>query len=125
MAFCIVAMLFVRAYVFTVFTVTAPDLHPTWQQGSRVLVNRLSRNYLKRGEYVVFGDTTYYIGCITALPGDTLTYRNSRYIIPRRCCNNCDCDACQYYMVTTGKSHLLVRHGKIIGRARHIFPFNQ
>ena len=74
-------MLFIRAYMFTVFTVNGTDIRPELQNGDRVLVNRLSRADLRRGEYVVFGDSTYYAGRIVLVPGDTIVCRGSKYVV--------------------------------------------
>ncbi|WP_262502689.1 MULTISPECIES: signal peptidase I [Prevotellaceae] len=122
-ALCISIMLFIRAYMFTVFTVNGTDIRPELRNGDRVLVNRLSRADLRRGEYVVFGDSAYYAGRIVLVPGDTIVCRGSKYVIPTRCCKICDCKECRCYLITTGNTKLLVRHSKIIGRAYRIFPF--
>ena len=116
-------MLFVRAHVFTVFTVNSTDIKPELRKGDRVLVNRMSRADFRRGEYIVFGDSTYYVGRIILVPGDTIVYRGGKYVIPAQCSKNCDCNECRCYLITTGSTKLLVHRSKIIGRAYRIFPF--
>ena len=118
-------MLLVRAYVFTPFTVTDQDVFPELRKGDRVLVNRLSCDNFKRGEYVIFGDSIYYIGRIVLIPKDTIVYHGGKYVIPNQCCKICDCEACKSYLVTTGNAKLLVRQHRIVGRVYRIFPFRR
>ena len=66
---CLLAlMLVIRACVATIYTVPDNSLKPFLTQGDRVLVNRLSRHTLGKGDLVVFSDSCSYIGRIETVP---------------------------------------------------------
>jgi signal peptidase I len=114
----------VRAYAFTVYTVPT-DVCQTLKRGDRILVNRLSRVEFKKGELMVFRNSSDFIGRVEAVPGDTVRLGLSRYLIPQTCCHRCKCEDCRLYMVNLGKGRTLVYRHQVIGRATKLFhlPF--
>lgn len=114
----------VRAYAFTVYTVPT-DVCQTLRRGDRVLVNRLSRVDFKKGELMVFRNSSDFIGRVEAVPGDTVRLGMLRYLIPQTCCPRCKCDDCRLYMVSLGKGRTLVYRHQVVGRATKLFhlPF--
>ena len=116
------AMLAVRAWAFTIFTVPSSEYTPEFNKGDRVIVNRLTRMPYQRGDNVVYDDSTSYrIGQIIAVPGDTITLNSERYVIPHICCKRCRCTDCKYYLVKSGKRKALVHKHQFTGRAYRLF----
>lgn len=97
----------VRSLAFTVYTVNGSQLAPELLQGDRIVVNRWSyglrtgspkglfsygrifNSSVKKGDIVAFDSPVDSIGGIfiarcKALPGDTLTYQGTPYIVPGR-----------------------------------------
>ena len=120
-------MLAIRAYVFTIYTVPDTSLQPTLYKGDRVMVNRLERVRLQRGDIVVYQDGhDEFIGRITAVPGDTITLSGQTYQIPLRClCSTCTCHSCNIYFVSQNGLLSLITHDAIIGRPFRLFPFRR
>ena len=112
----------VRAFAFTVYRVPAASV---LRQGDRVVVNKLSHRNFHRGELIVFGSRTTTLGRIMALPGDTLTVSQKRFVIPVVCCKKCRCKHCFAYLVSTGSGQMLVPYHDIVGPAYRLFylPF--
>lgn len=117
----ILLMLAVRAYAFTVYTVTDSALQPMLRTGDRVMVDRLMHRKLKHGALVVFCQQGTVIGQIEALPGDTIALKGTHYLVPTRCCARCQSRDCQLYLVNTGKGRQLVYQHQMIGRAFRLF----
>ena len=119
---CLLAlMLLIRAFVATIFTVPDNSLQPFLNRGDRVLVNRLSRHTLEKGDLVVFGDTCNYIGCIEAVPGDTILWAGEQFLIPKQCHPKCTCGECNIFLINMGRDHSLVARGDVIGKAHRLF----
>ncbi len=95
------------------------------RQGDRVMVNMLAHGNYKRGQLIVFGTKEKHLGRIRALPGDTLTVAQKRFVIPMVCCEKCLCEHCYAYLVSTGSGQTLVPYHDIIGPASRLFylPF--
>lgn len=112
-------MLLLRTFVFTVYTVGNDNLRPDFMSGDRVIVNRLSRDSLQRGEHIAFSyNSSDFIGRVVALPGDTIPIAGQQYVIPARCnMVGCQCDDCHYYLVNSSSKASLVPGGNVIGRA--------
>lgn len=119
---CLLAlMLIVRAHVATIYTVPDNSMKPFIAQGDRVLVNRLSRNTLQKGDLVVFSDSCSYIGRIEATPGDTIIWQGEQFRIPNQCHPKCKCGECHIFLVNMGSGNSLVSRGDIIGKAYRMF----
>ena len=95
-----------------------PDL---LHRGDRVLVNRLSRHTLGKGDLVVFSDSCNYIGRIEATPGDTIIWEGEQFLIPNRCHPKCTCGECHIFLVNMGRGQSLVSRGDIVGKASSLF----
>ena len=121
----ILLMLAIRAYAFTIFTVTDSALSPALQKGDRVLVNRLSHAPFKTNDLIIFGDTLLAAGRIEAVPGDTISLQGTRYMLARGCRVRCRCTNCCLYYVKVGQGHRLVQHADIVGKAFRIFPIRK
>lgn len=122
LAVLLLVMLGIRKYVFTVFTVSNNEFAPQMKVGDRYIVNHLACAHFVKGDAVVFTDSTaYYIGTVTAVPGDTITLRGCRYIIPQVCCEHCPCPDCKIYLMAVGRQPVLVHLHSCIGKATRIF----
>ena len=100
-AVCTIVMLAIRAYAFTIFTVPDEGLKPVLRKGDRVLVNRM------------------------ALPGDTITVKGEKYLIPNHCNAHCHCGTCQYLLLGIGRKQTLVQQGDIAGKAYSLFRWKR
>jgi len=130
----LIAMLAFRALVFTIYTVPGSTLEPTFKAGDRVLVNRwayglrtggggslfsygrLCRQPIVRGHWLAIEseDGHVIIGQCMALPGDTVSWKERKVIIPGR---KATCARHDYYSIR----HLgLVPEERIIGRVSHV-----
>lgn len=120
----LIIVLAVRAYAFTIYTVPT-DICQTLRRGDRVMVNRLSRVELRRGDLVVFRMGGDVIGMVEAVPGDTVRIGRQQYVVPSACCSGCKCNDCRLYLVSLGRSHTLAYRHRMIGRATKLFhlPF--
>jgi signal peptidase I len=130
-ALCVALVLVmgVRAVAFSLCRVPS-DIGRELRRGDRVWVNKLARTAnFSRGDIVVFDTSgtppciSLYnrdeaIGCVVAVPGDTITVAGRRYRIPYRCCDRCGCDDCRLYLVDTGHGCRLVHKHQIVGRGR-------
>lgn len=119
--FLLALMLVVRAYVATLYTVPDGSLAPYLNRGDRVLVNRLQRQSIAKGDLVVFSDSNSYIGRVLAVPGDTIDWAGERFLIPRQCHPNCHCGECHIFLVDMGQGKALVSRGDIQGKAHRLF----
>ncbi|KGI60173.1 hypothetical protein HMPREF3034_00059 [Prevotella sp. DNF00663] len=117
----VLLMLAVRAYAFTVYTVTDSALRPMLKTGDRVMVDRFIHRKLKPGAMVVFHQQGTIIGRVEALPGDTITLRGTHYLVPTRCCQRCQSADCKLYLVNTGKDRRLVYQHQMVGQAFRLF----
>ena len=123
LAAMLLIMLAVRAWAFTIYQVTNSDLQPEVRKGDRMMVNRLGSAYQK-GNIIVFGKDSSWIGRVEAVPGDTINLEKQNYRLPTECVYCGSTEQC-YYLVDMGKMKTLVRHGDIIGTAFRIWPFNR
>lgn len=122
LAVLLLVMLGIRKYAFTVFTVSGNTFAPQMRAGDRYIVNHFDCARFAKGDAVVFTDSTaYYIGTVTAVPGDTITLRGCRYRIPIRCCVHCPCPDCRIYLMMVGRLPVLVHLHQCIGKATRIF----
>ena len=118
-------MLAIRAYAFTIFTVPNETLKPALKEGDRVVVNRLSRAHFNVGDVVLVDRTRQILGRIIAVPGDTITIKGDKYLIPKICHEKCQCACCHYYLLGVGNRQVLVQQGDIIGRAYLLFRWKR
>lgn len=130
-ALCVALILVmgVRAVAFSLCRVPS-DVGRVLHRGNRVWVNKLARTAnFGRGDIIVFATQgtppliSLYsrdeaIGCVVAVPGDTISVGGRRYRIPFRCCDRCGCDDCCLYLVDTGHGRRLVHKHQIVGRGR-------
>ena len=123
LAIATVMMLAIRTYAFTIYTVNDSSLVPVLEKNNRVLVNKLSKRNIHKGDLIVFRSDADYIGVVMSLPGDTIKIGNDRYVLPNTCvCEGCDCVERNCYVVNLGKKNTVVLHHDIIGKAYRIFP---
>lgn len=120
-AIALAVMLAVRAWVFSLYTVSTTDLQPLLQQGDRVMVCRLADDY-QRGDLVLVGDTALSIGLVKAIPGDTIREGRLRYLIPHNS-HGCCCKPCQIYLINIGRRHVLLRACQLHGKAFQLRRF--
>ena len=123
LAAMLLIMLAVRAWAFTIYQVTNSDLQPEVRKGDRMMVNRLGSAYQK-GNIIVFGKDSSWIGRVEAVQGDTINLEEQNYRLPTECVYCGSTEQC-YYLVDMGKMKTLVRHGDIVGTAFRIWPFNR
>lgn len=130
-ALCValVLVLGVRAVALSLCRVPS-DIGRVLHRGDRVWVNKLARTAnFSRGDIVVFvthGTPQPFslytrdeaIGCVVAVPGDTIAVAGKSYRIPYRCCDRCGCDDCRLYLVDTGHGRCLVHKHQVVGRGR-------
>lgn len=125
-ALCIalLVLLVVRAFAFTVYEVPT-NINLVLKKGDRVMVNKLSHSDCRRGELVVFRDSGNMIGCVLAVPGDTVRVGRERFVIPMQCCKRCTSPDCKLYMMDIGAGRTLVYKHQMIGKAYRLFhlPF--
>lgn len=138
-----------RATVCTLYTIPDNTLAPLVKLGDRVLVNRWSYGLrisatqwttyariaakpVKKGDFIAFEATNstaqraVILGKVVAVPGDTVTIKKEKYIIPRGC-QMCTCNSLSPYMVNTKKDggRILVPECDVIGRVTAvIYNFN-
>ncbi|MBQ2225019.1 MAG: signal peptidase [Prevotella sp.] len=126
MAAALLLVFAVRIWVFSIYSVPADNLIKGWKQGDRVMVNRLVSAPLKRGDKIIYTDSVYdYMAQIQAIPGDTITLKCGRFLIPEVCCQRCGCPDCKYYLVRVGNKQQLIHKHLIVGKANRLFhlPF--
>ena len=60
-----------------------------------------------------------------SIPGDTITLKCGRFLIPEVCCQRCGCPDCKYYLVRVGNKQQLIHKHLIVGKANRLFhlPF--
>lgn len=121
LAVAIGLILLLRLFVCTVVTVGDNQLAPQFKAGDRLLVNRLNRNHLQNGDWVMFTDSMQHIGLIAGTPGDTIAVDTLQYEIPAHCCDRCDCDGCRLFLVEMGKNRILVKQKDIKGKTYKLF----
>lgn len=141
----LVAMLGVRALVFTVYTIDGEGLAPAFIAGDRVLVNRwsyglrtgsdkglfsygrLCRQMPEIGDFIAYEDPrdstcrTILFGCCQALPGDSVVSGGHVMVVPSL--SNC-ADADYYWVSALGEGNPIdsrqlgfISEQRIIGRA--------
>ena len=110
LAVAIVVMLIIRAYAFTICTASADNLVPGLNRGDKVFVNRLSRGNVKRGDLIVYGDSTLSISRVAAMGGES-------FVINNYCSDGCDCGACRNYLLVSGNDSAIISGNDIVGKA--------
>lgn len=111
-----------RAFWLTPFTVSDDGLAPAMRRGSRLIVNRLSQAAPQRGDFIVFTDSTACrLAQVLKLPGDTVTLRGTRYLLPLSCCPRCQSALCRLYLVKTSAGPQLVYQHQVVGKAFRVF----
>lgn len=126
LAGALAVVLAVHRFAFTIYRVPAGNIAYGLHTGDRVMVNRLARPQISRGDYIVYTDSTAdYLAQVTAVPGDTVVLNHERYVMPQKCCKRCGCTDCKYYLISaSGRRHIIHSH-LIVGRANRIYhlPF--
>ena len=117
LAVAIVVMLIVRAYAFTICTVSTDSLMPSLKRGEKVFVNRLSKNNIHLGDLVVYGDSTLGISRVAAMNGDTISVGDDQYVINNHCTGGCTCGHCRNYLLVSGNDSAFISGNDIIGKA--------
>lgn len=124
LAIAMALMLAIRSYALTVCTVTGTGLSPHLQPGDRVLVDRTAPHQFRKGDIVVFGpDKT--IGYVKAALGDTISIGKHQFTLTSHCMPQCNCQACHFYLISTGRQLFTVSAADIIGKAYRIYPFER
>ncbi len=116
-------MLLLRLYVFGVYQ-SAVTLRGRVDSGDYVVVNKLDRCCLKRSDLIAFrsDSASAALGVVVALPGDTISLRGQRYVIPKRhCWQNCGCHDCGLYLLETGAGRQLVLQNTVTGKAYRLW----
>jgi signal peptidase I len=119
----VILLFAVRTFLFTIYTVPNTIPNTVLKSGDRVMVNRLNHVNMQRGDLIVFGDSTLFIGRVEALPGDTIKLKGEKYVIPPLCCHHCVSDQCRPYLVNLGNTRTIVRQKFIKGKAYRLFNF--
>jgi len=118
LAVAILLMVAVRTWAFAIYRVNHSLLAPAVRSNDRVMVNKLRRVSLRKGDLVVFRTDSAYIGRVKGLPGDTIRDGGSTYCVAPNCgCDDCDCDHCCQYLMDVGSGYQLVPERDIIGKA--------
>ncbi|MEJ7542345.1 signal peptidase I [Staphylococcus intermedius] len=75
----------IKWLIFTPYTVNGASMHPTFETGDRVIVNKLSKklNTLQHGDVIVFHEDADrdFIKRIIGVPGDQVKYQNDQLYI--------------------------------------------
>lgn len=127
LAIALVIVLAVRTFAFSMCRLPC-DFSSFYRRGDRVMVNRLSRGDLQRGDLVAFctdssavprafHPTGLTMGLVEAVPGDTIALGRRRFRIPLKCCSKCRCVDCKLYLVYTGRGRVLVHKHQLVGKA--------
>ena len=82
-----------------------------------VFVNRLSRGNVKRGDLIVYGDSTLSISRVAAMGGDTIEVGGESFVINNYCSDGCDCGACRNYLLVSGNDSAIISGNDIVGKA--------
>ena len=86
LVFVLGIILFVRFFVGTPYTVVGYSMNPTFDQGDRIFVEKITQRFgtLQRGDVIVFvppGKTIPFIKRVIGLPGETVKFiDNQTYI---------------------------------------------
>ena len=86
LVFVLGIILFIRFFVGTPYTVVGYSMNPTFDQGDRIFVEKITQRFgtLQRGDVIVFvppGKTIPFIKRIIGLPGETVKFvDNQTYI---------------------------------------------
>ena len=95
-ATAIILMLVVRAYAFTIYKVSNSNLNPVLK---------------------ISADSSY-VGVVSGVPGDTVTFDSTTYVLPERCgCQECQCKERAVFLIWQGKERALIHKDDIIGKA--------
>ena len=121
LAVALVIMLAVRAYAFTVCSVVTDDFQPEFRMGERVIVNRLQRSHIGRGDLVVFGDSALSLSRVAACSGDTISIGGQYFEVESFCRPGCDCLSCKTYLLVSGHDSLFVSGSAIMGKAYPLY----
>ena len=117
LAVAIVVMLVIRAYVFTFCTVTTDNMQPSLHRGDKVIVNRLQRHSIDRGDLVVYGDSAFGISRVAAVGGDTIMVGGDKFVITDHCTGECSCVDCRSYLIVAGNDSAVISGKYIVGKA--------
>ena len=75
----------IRAFIFSPISVEGASMMPTYEDGDRIIVNKISKaiNDYERFDVVVFktAESTHYIKRIIGLPGDHIAYKDDQLYI--------------------------------------------
>ena len=86
LVFVLGIILFIRFFVGTPYTVVGYSMNPTFDQGDRIFVEKITQRFgtLQRGDVIVFvppGKTIPFIKRVIGLPGETVKFiDNQTYI---------------------------------------------
>lgn len=122
-------MTVIRAYAFAIYTVSNTNLQPYATVNDRVMVNKLVRGTIDRGDLVVFRTDSCYLGKVVSLPGDTVMLNGAAYVLPNQCpCNasdsgSCACTNAGVYLLSLGSTMATVSKKQIVGKAYRIKLF--
>ncbi|MCR4854205.1 MAG: S26 family signal peptidase [Prevotella sp.] len=122
-AFLAAIVWLVHRYAFCVVRATSDELSPAVVKGERLLVNKLQRDDIHKGDLLVFGTDSAYIGVVINVPGDTVRTDSTAFLLPIRCCDRCKSSNCQPYLVQMGQAVTLVYHADVIGQAYSLSLF--
>lgn len=82
---CIVVILILIQYVFSITTVVGESMSPTLQDGEVFVLNKFRYRFtdIRRGEVISlkYADTKYLIKRVIGLPGDSISIRNNKVYI--------------------------------------------
>ena len=115
--FAALLLLLVQKFAFGMFRVTSETLSPTVEKGQHVLVNKLRRHHIGRGDLIAFRRDSAYLGVVTHLPGDTLHLDSLSLPLPTGGCPICHSTDCQPFVVKTGNGFTVIRRAEIVGSA--------
>ena len=86
LVFVLGVILFIRFFIWTPYTVVGYSMNPTFDQGDRIFVEKITQRFwtLERGDVIVFvppGKNIPFIKRIIGLPGETVKFvDNQTYI---------------------------------------------
>ena len=126
-AFWALVLFLVQRHVCFI-AVTANDEEPiVAPRGSLVFVNRLAGHTPKEGDNIVYVSNGTHFGKVCYVPGDTIWSNDAAYLLPLRCCDQCNSNDCQPYVLHSENKTVLIHKSDIVGAAyplrnlRHLF----